>query len=114
MSIEALTRPAKLWSRTDVLGNDCVPRSPGVYSWYFREAPGGVPTDGCIKHDGLTLLYVGIAPKNGKPASAQTLRSRIRYHMRGNAYGSTLRLTLGCFGATGGWQRQTADVHAER
>jgi hypothetical protein len=26
----------------------------------------------------------------------RTLRHRIRYHMRGNAYGSTLRLTLGC------------------
>ena len=49
---------------------------------------------------GLTLLYVGIAPKapsaNGAPRSTQTLRHRIRYHMRGNAYGSTLRLTLGC------------------
>jgi hypothetical protein len=26
----------------------------------------------------------------------ETLRSRIRYHFRGNAEGSTLRLTLGC------------------
>lgn len=31
----------------------------------------------------------------GSP-SKQTLRSRIRYHYRGNAAGSTLRLTLGC------------------
>jgi hypothetical protein len=48
----------------------------------------------------VTLLYVGISPKappkNGKPPSRQTLRSRIRYHYRGNAEGSTLRLTLGC------------------
>jgi hypothetical protein len=28
--------------------------------------------------------------------SAQSLRTRVRYHFRGNAYGSTLRLTLGC------------------
>jgi hypothetical protein len=28
--------------------------------------------------------------------SRQTLRFRIRYHYRGNAEGSTLRLTLGC------------------
>ncbi|RNL98558.1 hypothetical protein EFE23_13740 [Micromonospora solifontis] len=45
------------------------------------------------------LLYVGISPKappsNGRPPSRQTIRSRIRYHYRGNAAGSTLRLTLG-------------------
>jgi hypothetical protein len=46
------------------------------------------------------MLYVGISPKaspkNGKPPSRQTLRSRVRYHYCGNAEGSTLRLTLGC------------------
>jgi hypothetical protein len=48
----------------------------------------------------FTLLYVGISPKappkSGRPPSRQTMRSRLRYHMRGNAEGSTLRLTLGC------------------
>jgi hypothetical protein len=77
-----------------------VPRAPGVYAWYFRDLPPLVPPDGCIVRDGLTLLYAGIAPKappnNGARASEQTLCHRIRYHMRGNAYGSTLRLTLGC------------------
>ena len=29
-------------------------------------------------------------------ASTQNLRKRVRYHFRGNAAGSTLRLTLGC------------------
>nr|WP_225855375.1 hypothetical protein [Micromonospora noduli] len=42
---------------------------------------------------------MGISPKappsNGRPPSRQTIRSRIRYHYRGNAAGSTLRLTLG-------------------
>jgi hypothetical protein len=46
------------------------------------------------------LLYVGISPKapaaNGRTPSRQNLRTRLRYHMRGNAEGSTLRLTLGC------------------
>ena len=50
--------------------------------------------------NGLTLLYVGISPKapptKGRAPSSQTLWKRIRYHFRGNAYGSTLRLTLGC------------------
>jgi hypothetical protein len=98
--MQSLLNPQRVWSRTEVLDDDCVPRSPGVYAWYFRDIPPGVPTNDCVKHNQLTLLYVGIAPreppKNGKPASARTLRSRIRYHMRGNAYGSTLRLTLGC------------------
>jgi len=52
-----------------------------------------------VSHDGMPLLCVGIAPKE-PPAfetpSNQTLRTRVRYHYRGHAYGSTLRLTLGC------------------
>jgi hypothetical protein len=56
----------------------------------------------CSQHDGLTLLYAyaGISPnqppRNGRPASKQSLRQRIRYHYTGNAEGSTLRKTLGC------------------
>lgn len=45
-------------------------------------------------------MYVGISPKrppnNGAAASRQNLRTRLTYHYRGNAEGSTLRLTLGC------------------
>ena len=45
------------------------------------------------------LLYVGIAPREPRPSdsrpSSQTVRKRIRNHFRGNASGSTLRLTLG-------------------
>jgi hypothetical protein len=52
-----------------------------------------------VRSSGLALLYVGISPKPpsavGTP-SRQTLRSRLRYHFRGNAEGSTLRLSLGC------------------
>jgi hypothetical protein len=53
-----------------------------------------------VTWDGFTLLHGGIAPKappaNGRLASRQSLRKRIRYHYTGNAAGSTLRLTLGC------------------
>jgi hypothetical protein len=70
---------------------------------YSPKACRGFPSvDGsdCERMEDLSLLYVGISPrafpKNGKPLSKQTLRSRIRYHYRGNASGSTLRLTLGC------------------
>ena len=73
---------------------------PGIYAWYFKEVPPGVPVADCIRCGNLTLLYVGIAPRavpmNGKPASSQRLCHRVRYHYRGNAEGSTLRLTLGC------------------
>jgi hypothetical protein len=57
------------------------------------------------------LLYVGISPRTYKSAartSRQTLRSRLRYHYRGNAYGSTLRLTLGCL------LQETLDIRLQR
>jgi hypothetical protein len=97
----ALLNPARLWTRAEVLDSPGpVPCSPGIYAWYFRKVPPGVPVDGCLTCEGLTLLYVGIAPKhppaNGRPGSSQTLRHSIRCHFRGNAEGSTLRLTLGC------------------
>jgi hypothetical protein len=78
-----------------------IPAEPGVYAWYFRETPDPRINLADVHHaDGLPLLYVGISPKqppaNGMPASRQSLRSRVLYHYRGNAAGSTLRLTLGC------------------
>lgn len=96
-----LSMPERLWSRAEVLARPCpVPAVPGVYAWYFDSIPPGVPTESCHRLDGWTRLYVGISPgrppQNGKPPSKQSLRHRIRYHYRGNAAGSTLRLTLGC------------------
>jgi hypothetical protein len=73
-----------------------VPRHNGLYAWYFREVPPIVPTHGCLQFGGKILLYLGIAPdKANKPNSRASLLSRIRYHYRGNAEGSTLRRTLG-------------------
>jgi hypothetical protein len=99
--MERLLRPSRLWTRSEVLARPSpVPRAAGFYGWYFRTIPPGVPVERCIHCEDLTLLYAGIAPKPppaaGGPASAQTLWHRIRYHYRGNAAGSTLRLTLGC------------------
>jgi hypothetical protein len=92
---------ARVWSSGEVLRRPCpVPAGPGVYGWYFKELPYPIDTHGCVALPDLTLLYVGISPKapprDGRVGSQQTLRSRIRYHYRGNAEGSTLRLTLGC------------------
>jgi hypothetical protein len=80
-----------LWTRAEVLAQPSpVPPVPGVYGWHFTAAPNpGL--------DAGRLLYVGIAPRHmANRTSSQHLRKRIRYHYRGNAYGSTLRLTLGC------------------
>ncbi|MEV8114612.1 GIY-YIG nuclease family protein [Streptomyces xiamenensis] len=91
MEREALLEPGRLWAAGEVLGKPGpVPAVPGVYGWRFGAAP----------YDGLAvgeLLYVGIAPRRmANRTSRQHLRSRVRYHFRGNAEGSTLRLTLGC------------------
>lgn len=97
--IEDLVLPKFLFSRGQVLVNPSpVPKTSGVYAWYFKDIPPPVPTEDCVEYNGMRLLYVGISPKKpsrtSKP-STQSLWHRIRYHYRGNAEGSTLRLTLG-------------------
>src|SRR5678816_1372088 len=70
---------ARLYAWTDLRGDlQRPPRAPGVYAWFFRATPPGVPFEGCVTRHGLTLLYVGISP--GRSVSTQTLRNRIRYH----------------------------------
>ena len=89
-----LTNPPILHSRSTILSQPCpVPQDRGLYAWFFKKIPPSVPIDGCVVKDGMTLLYVGISPKN--ETSTQNLRKRITNHYRGNAEGSTLRLTLG-------------------
>ena len=101
MTVESLLRPKKLWSRDELLASRAspVPKTAGIYAWYFASVPGPIAVSDCHTHEGMPLLYVGIAPK--KPyadgrRSKSTLHQRVRYHYRGNAEGSTLRLTLGC------------------
>lgn len=89
--------PEKTYSRTEVMTKPTpVPAAHGVYFWWFKEIPPGVPTQGCMTCDGYTLLYVGISPdQRVKPGSRSNLRKRIKTHYGGNAAGSTLRRTLG-------------------
>jgi hypothetical protein len=92
--IDALIQPATLLGRRSALSKPSpISAMPGVYAWYFEKVPPGVPVEGCVVKDGRTLLYAGISPSRAK--SSQNLRKRITYHFRGNAEGSTLRLTLG-------------------
>jgi len=95
-----LLDPARLWTSDEVLARPSpVPKTAGTYAWYFKRIPGSIDASRCHAFDGMPLLYVGIAPrppyKDGR-RSRSTLHQRIRYHYRGNAAGSTLRLTLGC------------------
>lgn len=102
MSADFLFRaPDQLNSRASVMTRPCpVPKAPGVYAWFFRQAPDGIDASKSHRVGDLTLLYVGISPKepplNGRPPSRSTLRQRLRTHYAGNAAGSTLRRTLGC------------------
>jgi hypothetical protein len=90
-----LFHPPRLWTRAEALARECpIPSEPGVYAWFFKEAPPGVPLEGCLSRGGAILLYLGIAPS--RPGSRSNLRKRLRGHLRGNASGSTLRLSLGC------------------
>lgn len=92
---DALLKPAKLWQRNEIVSDAVtLPKVGGIYAWYFQGIPSGVPITDCIKGEGLTLLYIGIAPRAS--SSKDNLHKRIRYHYMGNAYGSTLRLSLGC------------------
>lgn len=89
--------PEKTYSRTEVMSVPSpVPAVNGIYFWWCKEIPPGVPAEGCITFDDYTLLYVGISPdQRGKPNSRSNLRKRIKTHYSGNAAGSTLRRTLG-------------------
>ncbi|MFH8756240.1 GIY-YIG nuclease family protein [Streptomyces atroolivaceus] len=91
--VEATTliNPHRLWSAQEVLVRPSpLPAAAGVYGWHFKQPPRP-------DLDAGRLLYIGIAPRYmANRTSTQNLRKRVRYHYRGNAAGSTLRLTLGC------------------
>jgi hypothetical protein len=84
-----------LYMPAEILARPCpIPATAGVYGWLFATIPPGIDAGGTVERDASRLLYVVISP--GRPTSSQTLRSRLRAHCRGDAYGSTLPLTVGC------------------
>ena len=94
-AFKMLLNPSKLWSRVEVLKKSSpIPAESGVYACYFKQVPAIIPKQDCHQHNKFNLLYVGIAPS--RPSSSNDLRKRIKEHYRGNAFGSTLRLSLGC------------------
>lgn len=72
--------------------------SHGVYGWWFDGCLPVVPRHGCTQHQGKHLLYIGIAPPQGRPERRRTvtpMRRRLwRNHLRGTVRISTLRLSL--------------------
>ncbi len=87
--------PDKFWKREELLGFDSpLPDKPGIYAWYFCSYPSVIPVHDVYHYQDIPLLYVGVAPS--RPDSKSNLKKRIQQHFRSNAYGSTLRLTLGC------------------
>jgi len=71
-----------------------IPKTKGVYAWYFAHGKLNVPANPYFRVDDFELVYVGIAGK--KPESKGSLRDRIyNQHINGNAEGSTLRFSLG-------------------
>ena len=92
--IQMIAHPEKVWARSEILSKpNPIPMENGMYAWFFKEIPTNVPSVRCQKYKNMSLLYAGISPKN--ETSSQNLRKRILTHYRGNAEGSTLRLTLG-------------------
>lgn len=93
--LNQLLQPSRVWRRSELLSRPSpIPKLPGLYAWYFQNIPPRVPISDCVIHNGLALLYLGIAPSG--LGSKRTLPDRLRDHLAGNAYGSTLRLSLGC------------------
>ena len=92
-----LITPDRLYSRQEILSKPSpIPEISGVYGWFFKDVPPFVLTEGCIRHQNMPLLYIGISPdKKNKPQSRQHLKKRITNHYAGNAEGSTLRRSLG-------------------
>lgn len=89
--------PQRLYNRAELMKEpSLIPAEHGIYFWWFKTNPPGIPTKNCITYQEYTLLYVGISPdKKTKPNSKSNLRIRLKTHFAGNAEGSMLRRTLG-------------------
>ena len=85
---------ARLHSLSDIRRNKAMlPGDRGLYSLFFRVAPGIAPTNGCFVRDGASLLYIGTA--GADLAKEGNLRNRLgNQHLGGNERRSTVCLTL--------------------
>ena len=91
---ESLINPSKLYSFEDAPSE--VPKESGICAWFFKEIPPKTPTDRCITRDGLTLLHVGICPKDdkGNPKKRHLHYRICKEHYGNNVTNSTLRQSI--------------------
>jgi hypothetical protein len=55
--LHSLTSPEKLWTRHQLTRRpSLVPRSSGIYAWYFTGMPAFVPVADCHEFDGKRPL----------------------------------------------------------
>jgi hypothetical protein len=96
-SLRQLLNPKSLWTRK-ALGDGLlqVPAQPGVYAWWFKKRPPGVPCRDAYRAGTKWLLYVGIAPSRATSSTRRTLKKRLKNHWQGRIACSTLRRSLAC------------------
>ena len=70
--MDELITPERLYSRQEILSKPSpIPEISGVYGWFFKNIPPFVLTEGCIRHQNMTLLYIGISHDKKKQTSEQ-------------------------------------------
>jgi len=70
-----------------------LPKARGLYGLFFARTPGITPTRGCLRREGLDLLYIGTAGADLRLGG--NLRNRLGdHHLGGNERRSTLCQTL--------------------
>lgn len=95
--VEYFKKPHKLWSPDQIINEPAViPKTAGVYGWYFSEIPIQIPKLDFIQVNGWKLLYVGISGRYSNKKGNIDRRIRLQ-HLGGcsDASVSTLRRTLG-------------------
>ena len=101
--VDQLSKPVPL---EEAAQREGLPFQPGLYAWWVSQ-PGALPQLPLVpREDGLSLLYVGMAPSSKE--SKETLRSRVaKKHIRGTLANSTFRRTLvALLWQSQGWQPQ--------
>jgi len=94
--ISLLTKTSKLYSREEIVNNpSIIPEEYGFHAWFFSHVPKPIPLDNTFHRDGYTLLFLGSVPLK-KGSSSNLRKSIVNQHLKGNAYDSTLRLSLAC------------------
>lgn len=91
--VSSLSDFSQAWSRSRVLAERHNLPHRGIYAWWFDDLSNDVPVAGTVRDGTWHLLYVGISP--ARPTSGSSLPTRLSQHLKLNAQGSTLRLSLG-------------------